>query len=152
MVVNYENIASTRQGSIDSQLANFKESPVIGNGFQVSKGMQTMQVFSWKQLLSAPVEKGVWITAVLEEGGGIGLATLSLVVLSIIYLLWSRQAYTGLAVFVSLLVSNLGEFTMFSMTATGGIVWVLVFVGVALDAQRVKQANAHRVVYQDWRK
>lgn len=140
LVVNYENLASTRQGSIDSQLANLKESPIIGNGFQVSKQMQTMQIVSWKQLLSAPVEKGVWVTAVLEEGGGIGFAVFCMVALSIIYLLWTRQAYTGLSVFMALLVSNLGEFTMFSMTATGGIVWILIFVGVALDAQRIRQA------------
>ena len=138
LVVSYENVIATRQGSIEEQLENFKDSPVIGHGFQVSKAMKAMTVYSWKQLLSAPVEKGVWVTAILEEGGALGLLLFVIVSTTIGFLLWSRGAYTALAVFVSLLVSNLGEFTMFSMTAVGGITWVLVFVGVTLDAQRVR--------------
>lgn len=144
LVVNYETLASTRQGSIENQLANFRESPIIGNGFQVSKSMKAMQVVSWKQLLSAPVEKGVWITAVLEEGGGIGFLMLCIIFLNMIYLLWHRQVYIGLSVFMALLISNLGEFTMFSMTATGGIIWSLIFVGSALDAHRGRQQAVFR--------
>lgn len=138
--VTMEEVMVTRQGSIDSQIANFRESPMIGNGFQVSRQLAMKEYTSWNQLLSAPVEKGVWVTAVLEEGGVFGMLLFLTFLLIAFLTLWTRRAYMGLSVLFAMVVCNLGEFTMFSMTSTGGLCWAMVFVGLALDANRQRLA------------
>ena len=40
--VSVETLTVTRQGLMDSAMDNFAESPMIGNGFQVIKGMEAM--------------------------------------------------------------------------------------------------------------
>ena len=122
---------------MDSAMANFEESPAIGNGFQVSAQMADMDIRSWKQLLSAPIEKGVWITAVLEEGGIFGLLLFCGFLLIAFPLLLSRQAYLGVCALFVFIISNLGEFTFFSASGNGGLLWAVTFVGLTLDAQRV---------------
>ncbi len=134
-----EEAMASRQGLIDSQLESFEKSPVIGNGFQVSENHKYLRNASWKELLSAPIEKGVWITAILEEGGIIGWLVLVGFYVTLCLLLLKRGAYTGLSVLCVMLVSNMAEFTMFSMSAMGGFIWALVFVGTAMDAARLKR-------------
>lgn len=141
---SFDRMISTRQGLIDSALANFRESPVIGNGFQVSRQFQGVEISSWKQLLSAPVEKGVWVTAVLEEGGVIGMLFFLAFLLVAFYGLLSRQVYIGASALFVFLITNLGEFTFFSVSYMGGLMWALIFTGIALDVQRIRQARARR--------
>ncbi len=143
--VNTETLMVTRQGLVNSQLANFAESPWIGNGFQVSKELGEKDYSSWTQYLSAPIEKGVWVTAVLEEGGIFGMLLFVLFLLIAFPLLIARKAYLGVSALFVFVVSNLGEFTFFSMSANGGIMWAMVFAGLALDAQRLRQQT---VTYQ----
>ena len=145
-----EYAMGTRQFLIDAQLYNFKKSPYIGNGFQVSEEMAYTKTTSFKDLISAPIEKGVWVTAVLEEGGVIGFTILVLFFLVAILTMLQRGAYTGVTVLSALVVSNLAEFTMFSMSAMGGLFWALVFIGAAMDTARIKQDKsilAGRVSY-----
>lgn len=124
---------------MDSAMDNFAESPMIGNGFQVIKGMEAMDIQSWGQLMSAPVEKGVWVTAILEEGGLIGMILFVVFLVVSFYGLLSRRAFIGACALFVLLVSNFGEFTIFSMSSTGGVGWAAVFTGLALDAARLRQ-------------
>ena len=142
----YERLLSSRQGLIDHAIENFHESPWIGNGFQVSEMQKDLRVTSWKQLLSAPIEKGVWVVAVLEEGGVFGMVLFCLFLLIAFYCLLSRQAFIGAAVLFVTLVSNLGEFTFFSMSYMGGLFWSMVFLGIAMDAARLKQEAAERLI------
>jgi hypothetical protein len=135
----YENLVSSRQGLIDHAMENFHESPWIGNGFQVSELQKGMRIDSWQQLLSAPIEKGVWVVAVLEEGGVFGMVLFCLFLLIAFYCLLSRQAFIGSAVLFVFIVSNLGEFTFFSMSYMGGVFWAMVFLGVAMDVMRLRQ-------------
>lgn len=109
--------------------------------------MEGMDVTSIGQLLSAPVEKGVWVTAALEEGGILGFLLLVLFFVVACIQLWERQAYVGLSVFVVMIIMNLGEFVMFSMTSTGGLVWAMIFCGLALDSQKRRHENAWRFSY-----
>ncbi len=134
-----EEAMATRQGLIDHQLETYEESPLFGNGFQVSENHKYMKNASWKELLSAPVEKGVWITAILEEGGIVGWLILVGFYVTLGFLLLKRGAYTGLSAFCVMLVSNMAEFTMFSMSAMGGFVWALIFIGTAIDASRQRR-------------
>jgi hypothetical protein len=142
-----ENLMSSRQALIDRALNNFKESPLTGNGFQVSELQKDLKITSWMQLLSAPIEKGVWVAAVLEEGGAFGMILFTLFICIAFYSLLSRQAFIGASVLFVFLVSNLGEFTFFSMSSLGGLIWAMVFLGVAMDAARLKQES---IVQQRW--
>lgn len=137
--VSWKAVTVTRQGLMDASMDNFRESPVIGNGFQVSKAQEGLDIHSWGQLLSAPIEKGVWVMAVLEEGGVIGMILFLLFLVIAFWGMLSRRAYIGACALFVLLVSNFGEFTFFSMSANGGIGWALVFTGLALDAARLRQ-------------
>ncbi len=143
---SYEAITATRQGLMDAAMENFAESPWIGNGFQVSDRMEGFEAQSWKQLLTAPVEKGVWITAVLEEGGVFGMLIFIIFLLIAFIGLLKRKAYIGAALLFTFLTSNLGEFTFFSMSGNGGIMWAMVFTGIAVDLQRLRQQRMQRLV------
>ena len=137
----FENLVSSRQFLMDRAIKNFHESPWIGNGFQVSEMQKDMRIDSWKQLLSAPIEKGVWVVAVLEESGVFGMVLFGLFLLIAFYCLLTRQAFIGAAVLFVFIVSNFGEFTFFSMSADGGLFWAMVFLGVAMDAVRIRQSQ-----------
>lgn len=139
--VNSEDLLSTRQALIDHALYNFRASPVIGNGFQVSDEYAGAKISNFKQLLSAPIEKGVWVTAILEEGGLLGFTIFVVFAVGCIIKLVLRKAYTGAAVFFTLLVSNLGEFSIFAMSGVGGYAWAMCFMGIILDAQRLREQH-----------
>jgi hypothetical protein len=142
-----ENLVSSRQGLVDRAMKNFHESPWIGNGFQVSELQKDLQITSWNQLISAPIEKGVWVVAVLEEGGVFGMILFCLFLLIAFYCLLTRQAFIGAAVLFLFIVSNLGEFTFFSMSSLGGLLWSMVFLGIAMDAARLKNES---MTYTPW--
>jgi len=129
-------ITSSRQGLVESAVENFRKSPMIGNGFQVSEGMAANRISEFKLILTAPIEKGVWTTAILEEGGVIGMAIFILFLVTTVVAFIKRRCYTALATLIVLVVSNFGEFTMFSMSYTGGMMWALVFAGSIMDALR----------------
>lgn len=142
-----ETMMSSRQFLIERAMENFHESPWIGNGFQVSELQRDLKVTSWKQLLSAPIEKGVWVVAVLEEGGVFAMVIFCLFLIIAFYNMLMRQAFIGASVLFVFIVSNLGEFTFFSISYTGGIFWSMVFLGIAMDAARLKQET---MVQQRW--
>jgi len=138
VVVTKENILSTRQGKIDEGMENWRKSPLFGNGFQVSEDMTGFKVSSLRSILSAPVEKSVWFTAVLEEGGVIGFGLFCLFLVTVFPTLIRRKAYIGATMLFSLFCANFGEFTFFSLSGAGGMQWGMVFVGLILDGQRLK--------------
>lgn len=148
--VSWESVTVTRQGLMNSAMDNFRESPVIGNGFQVSRQMAGREIVSWKQLLSAPIEKGVWVTAILEEGGVIGMLLYCLFLVIAFCGLLSRQAFIGACALFVFVVNNFGEFTFFSMSYAGGVMWAMVFVGIILDAQRLRQARMRQMNWGAW--
>lgn len=137
--ISLEKVTSTRQGAMEESLSNFRQSPAIGNGFQVTKAYYRMKIAKLSQLLSAPIEKGVWITAILEEGGIFGLIVFCIFATYVLVRMYMMRAYIGCSIFFTMLVLNLGEFTIFSLTAVGGLIWFCVFVGVVFDGLRIKQ-------------
>ena len=135
-------IVSSRQGLMDIALHNFKKSPLLGNGFQVSEKMKGLRINGMASMLSAPIEKGVWVTAVLEEGGIIGFGVFVFFLINCIVSSIKSRAYTGASCLFVCMLTNLGEFTFFSMSYTGGMTWAMVFVGLALDIRNMKDENA----------
>lgn len=136
--MTFERITASRQGKADECLYHFKQSPLLGNGFQVSESMKYEKRASWASYLSAPIEKGFWILAVLEEGGAGGLILFSGFLLIAFCQLTRRHAFMTASSLVVITLSNFGEFNFFSLTYTGGILWMLVFVSAVLDAQRLR--------------
>lgn len=135
--ITFEEMTVTRRGKWEESLFYFHKSPLIGNGFQVSVEMEGRDYSL--STLSAPVEKGVWVTAILEEGGVCGMVIFLGFAIFAFFSMLRRKCYVGLSAFFVLMVSNLGEFTMFSLSSTGGVLWALVFMGVVFDAQRQRE-------------
>ena len=52
-----------------------------------------------------------------------------------------NRAYMGASCLFVCMLTNLGEFTFFSMSYTGGFVWAMVFVGLALDIRKMQDEN-----------
>jgi len=134
--ITFEEVSASRRGKWESAFENFHKKPMIGNGFQVSEEFAGLQV--GLTTLSAPVEKGVWIAAIPEEGGVCGMVIFVIFSLHLFFSLLKCRCYQGLAGFFMLLLINMGEFTIFSMTSIGGMLWAMVFTGVILDAQRMR--------------
>ena len=134
--VSKETIIASRAAVLDRTLYNWRQSPIVGNGFQVSDEMEGMHINSIRDILSAPIEKSTWTYAILEEGGVIGMILFSLFLLISIGLMVKRHAYIGASVLFTLIIVNFGEFCIFSMSSEGGLFWCMVFVGVILDHKR----------------
>ena len=134
--ISIEQITLSRHEAWENAIQNFKMSPIIGNGFQVSKDMENEKNIG--NLARMTVEKGTWVVAVLEEGGIIGMAIFLLFSIRIALFLFNHKCYQGLCAFFMILVINLGEFTLFSITSLGGFLWAMVFVSVIFDALRIK--------------
>lgn len=139
--VSAGNIISSRYALMENSLQNFMESPVIGNGFQVSELMQDRRVTGLASILSAPIEKGVWISAVLEEGGIIGLFLFVTFLVVCIVVSIRKRAYIGASCLFVVMMANFGEFSFFSMSYTGGFEWAMVFTGLALDVRKMHDEN-----------
>ncbi len=135
---NTEDAFVSRQGLFDLALHNFKKSPIIGNGFQVSIHMENQKAKSLKDYLTAPIEKGVWIVAVLEETGAIGMFLLLTFLIASIARLMKGRCYITVSLLVTFFVLNLGEFSMFSMSNIGGFCWMFIFIGAAFDTLRLR--------------
>ena len=134
--VTVKEMFATRQEKIDIAMYNFRRKPLLGNGFQVSDTMQYERRSGLLSYFSAPIEKGVWIYAVLEEGGVPGLILLSAWMLIVFAVLIHRRYYVMVSTFFALVMANTGEFCMFAMTFTGGFYWAMVFAAGTLDGQR----------------
>ena len=153
--VTFKNVTSTRQALMDEAMANFKKKPFTGNGFQVSAEMLRQKRTRLVDYMSAPIEKGVWPTAILEEGGVPGFVFFAGFLICCFTILVKRHAYIGAAALWVFAVVNLGEFNFFSMSYTGGFEWALVFAAVILDGQRMKNVGLEvwdvpiEVVYEE---
>ena len=133
-----EKAVSSRMGLVDYSLYLWKLKPMIGWGFQVDPRVGEMERKSGGFVLSAPIEKGVWITAMLEEGGVFGEIIYVTYMLFAFFALLMNRAYLGATVFLLIHVSNMGEFTMFSMSGVGCVWYSVLFTSLVFDAMRLR--------------
>lgn len=131
----------TRQFLVDEQMENFSRRPAIGWGFQVSEQVAEMVQHSDGFMLTAPVEKGVWVTAILEEGGLCGEIIYCLYAICALILMVKRRAYFGATIFWAIHISNLGEMTMFSMSGAGGMWYMFLFLALIFDVKRNREMS-----------
>jgi hypothetical protein len=131
-----ESLTASRMGLIEEGIANFMEKPLIGNGFQVSKLMKGYNLFEHGFIFTAPIEKGVLLVMILEEGGLLG-AILFLSFLVSLYVTYTRLAFTCfLSTFTVFLGLNSGEAAFFSTSGGGGILWMICFCAMLMDIHR----------------
>ena len=148
--LSVENVTSSRQSAVETSLAGFRRKPLFGNGFQVGWWMVHERRKGLASYITAPVEKGVWPTAVLEEGGLIGFVLFAGFLLTVIPTLIKRRAYCGVCVLWTFTFTNLGEFNFFTMSYLGGFGWALIFMGLILDGQRLKTVRLRVFDVPEW--
>lgn len=136
--VTIEGMFSSRQEKIDIAMRNFRNKPFQGNGFQVSEEMQFQKRSGLTSYLAAPIEKGVWMYAILEEGGIVGFILFTGWLIVLFPTLYKRHAYVMAGTMFAFIMANVGEFCLFAMTYVGGFYWALVFAAGTLDVQRMK--------------
>lgn len=143
--ITSDAVWGSRLHKLDAALENWRRSPVVGNGFQVSEDMKYLRVNGVRDVLSAPIEKSTWTYAILEEGGVIGMILFCLFIVVSLVAMIRRKAYIGATMLFTFLMTNFGEFGFFAMSATGGFFWCLTFAGLIFDHKRL-----HGVAVRVW--
>ena len=119
---------TSRGGLIEAMWTNIKTHPLRGIGFGIASHPSEM-VIQRDPILGLPIgasiEKGVAPLAVLEETGLFGLCFVALWVWMLMRRA-ARQGVTALAVLMTILFMNLGEYTLFSAGGMGLLQLVLV--------------------------
>lgn len=125
---NIEKAVSSRSGGYEGQFNNFKERPLLGHGFGVYPGEKsTKDVVTFMGIpISAPVEKGFILTALLEETGIIGTLLFFALIISISKRSLKTQNLGWIAVFFTCLFVNIGEAVFFSVGGIGLFYWILI--------------------------
>ena len=118
-----KDVMSSRQGLIDRSMANFWESPVIGNGFQMYGDREATQNTT---IMTSQVEKGFLPAAILEETGVFGTVFFVLFLASCLSQYVCDRNIPGISSFIALLAMNLGECSFFSFAGHGGLIWCFV--------------------------
>jgi O-antigen ligase len=132
----------SRGGGILSEWRDFEKSPVLGNGFGVyPDGKFPVPVVRFAGIpISAPIEKGFLPTAILQEGGLVGAASLTLLIVWLGRRAWRAPDLRWRAMFVACLAVNVGECVFLSPGGIGLLDWLL--IGVAISACRLPGVTA----------
>jgi hypothetical protein len=142
---------ASRGGGVTEQWHNFMQQPLLGNGFGVYPDgkFPSGVVEVWGIPISAPIEKGFLPTAILEEGGILGAATLALLILWLSVHAWRNTDLRWRAMYVACLGMNIGECVFLSPGGIGMFDWLL--LGLALSAYRTEplEAGTRRPAQQD---
>lgn len=118
---------ASRGALVYTMIANFEASPLTGIGFGIASDYTTMVVERDPVLglpTSASIEKGVLPIAVLEELGIFG----AVLVAAWLWMVLRRGARSGVAAFAvlaTIILTNLGEATLFSPSGMGLLPLVL---------------------------
>lgn len=132
--------ASRGGGAVD-QWDYFLDKPLLGNGFGVypdghfPTGVETFDGIP----ISAPVEKGFLPTAILEEGGALGGALLTLLIALLCRRAWRNTDLRWRAMFIACLALNIGECVFMSPGGIGIFDWLL--LSLAMFSYRAEPAR-----------
>jgi hypothetical protein len=108
---------------IQHSLLNFQNSPIIGIGFGVPSDISNAEItYALGLPVSLPVEKGLFITALLEETGILGFLSFCIVML----LIFVKSRGIGRWLVITVFLLNLTETTLFSLSGFGLIGWLII--------------------------
>lgn len=141
------DILYSRNEQIKNGLDQFRESPVFGMGF----GLNSMDTESPTTVtsvggvpVSAPVESGFMVLALLAQTGVVGLTLFVCFLLSLVVpILRDARPVSSAAVAAVICTNLLGEVTIFSPGAAGMLVWWILCW--ALETARRDQAQRRRI-------
>lgn len=118
-----DSVLTSRIGKMEESLANFRENPIFGIGFQVAKTQYFVQNAT---LFTAPAEKGFLPTAVLEEGGVLGTVFFIAFITVLLLTFLAEHNTPALVMFMTFMGTTLTEVTLFSPGGAGGFSWLMV--------------------------
>lgn len=124
-----QQIISSRKQLVEYSWQNFNENPLFGIGFGVAK---TEMFRSLATLFTAPAEKGFLPTAILEEGGLLGTGAFLIFLLMFVGDLLRDRNIAGLITFITFLITNIGEVTIFAPGGGGAFGWTMVGAAMVL--------------------
>jgi len=121
--LNINSVVFSRVGKMEESMANFRENPVFGIGFQV---MKTQFFIQNATLFTAPAEKGFLPSAVLEEGGVVGAFFFVVFIASLLLTFVVERNTPALVMFMTFMGSTMTEVSIFSTGGSGGFAWAMV--------------------------
>ena len=124
-----EAFTSSRMGLIEESLYEFRRNPLFGSGFQVAEHTRDLVAVSKGFILSAPIEKGIAPVMVLGETGILGEMCFIIFIVSFCGTCIRRKYVVTFSLFTVMLVTNMGEATIFSPGGNGGMLWMISAVG-----------------------
>ena len=131
-----EAFYASRGGGVLQEWRDFLDKPLTGNGFGVYPDGRFPNgvVYVAGIPISAPIEKGFLPTAILQEGGIVGGASLAFLIFWLARHAWRNSDLRWRAMFVACLAMNIGECVLLSPAGIGIIDWLLLVL--ALSAHR----------------
>ena len=137
-----EAFTGSRQRLIESNLNDFRQNPLLGTGFQVTKGMDRAYRAGRITFFTASVEKGVTPYVVLGETGIIGAIVFAIFLVSFYSTCVKRRYLALMTMFTCMFVANLADSTFFSPGGTGGFLWISSCIGgFGIDLIAIKKAH-----------
>lgn len=122
-----QEFEASRGFLVRKQIANFRESPVVGIGFGMPSSpleLKTVKEGILGVPVSAPIEKGVLPMAILEETGLLGALLFLGVLGSILATAILRLGFPGASLAIAVMLNNLGEANVFSIGGMGMYYWL----------------------------
>ena len=140
-----EQLTATRAPLIAMQWRNFQNSPWTGIGFGIPTDITSLVGTSTSATLGlgAPAaEKGVIVTAVLEETGFVGGVLFVALLVALAAPVFARASLGMMALFASALLVNLGEVAFFAPGFAGNFIWFYLALAAVSESARSPIAGA----------
>ena len=125
--------AESRQELMDRSLENFRENPMLGIGFGAPNSEFTKIQTLFGIPLSASVEKGFIMTALLEEIGIVGTLGFCILLVTLVAFQLGYGRATLLWPMLAGFAMNFGEAMFFSIGGMGLLVWMMIGLGCMSD-------------------
>lgn len=136
--VSFERFTKSRQGLVDVSLQNFNENPILGIGFGAPNEYYEFEVKYLPNTsipISASIEKGNFISQMLEEVGLFGILSFSIFIFSLLYnTLKHNKIFIGFL--LGPLILNMGEATIFSANGQGVFLWTLLIIPLIIKNEK----------------
>lgn len=119
----------SRGKMIDQSLQNFSGSPLVGIGFGVASNPHAFAIDRdpiFGLPIGASVEKGFAVTALLEETGLVGVTLFGFFLVVFLRSIAKGRSWGPMWLAVTALMTNFGEYTIFSFGANGLLVWLMI--------------------------
>ena len=144
-----EAVTESRQGLISETMYEFRRSPFVGSGFQVSEKTKDLVDRSKGLIFTAPIEKGLTPLMVLGETGILGEIAFVIFLVSF----WAgcnrRRLFVTSGLFTVMFATNIGEASFFAPGGAGGVLWILcVGGGFICDVSLLQRGSIQAV--DDW--